>query len=97
MVSFEKPKLPKVLYIHESKRNAEIGKYQAILVNENHHKVLDILRSRTFSYYNLIFLPIQEKKENGSNTLSVTYGVLIHSLQTVYSQTQKSSQIDIIL
>lgn len=42
MVSFEKPKLPKVLCMDEFKGNAETGNYQCILVDGKNHKVLDI-------------------------------------------------------
>lgn len=78
IVSFEKPKLPKVLYIDEFKGNAETRKYQCILVDRNHHKALDILRDNTFSYLQSYFFLIQE---NEWNTLFLIYEVLIWSLQ----------------
>ena len=55
MVSFEKAKLPKVLCIDEFKGNAETGKYQCILVDGKHHKVIDILKDRTFAYLQSYF------------------------------------------
>lgn len=55
MVSFEKPNLPKVLCIDELKGNAEIGKHQCIIVDGKHHKVIDILPDRTFSYFTVLF------------------------------------------
>ena len=55
MVSFEKPRLPKVLCIDEFKENVEIGKYQCILVDVKHHKGIDILSDRTFSYLQAYF------------------------------------------
>ena len=55
MASFEKTKLPKVLCIDEFKGNAETGKYQAILVDGKHHKLLDILKDRTIFYLQSYF------------------------------------------
>ncbi len=65
MVSFEKPKLPKVLCIDAFKQNEETGKYQHILVDGKHHKVLDILRDRTFDYLQSYFSSYtrQERKQ----------------------------------
>ena len=65
MVSFEKPKLPKVLCIDEFKGNAQTGKYQCILVDGKHHKVIDILKDRTFAYLQSYFSSYTRQERKG--------------------------------
>lgn len=55
MVYFEKLKLLKLLWIDEFKGNAKNEKYQCILVDVKYHKVIHILKDRTFAYLQSYF------------------------------------------